>query len=310
MAGSCFLFASMAALLRYASEVDCYTSAMIRFAIGIAILGAAAMTGRIRLAFVRSRLLFLRGFLGGIGVLLFYLSIQKIGLARATSITYAYPIFAAIGGALFLRERIAPWQWIVILLAFVGIYATATGNQGLGHGVGLYEGLAVLGAVVAGIVVVLIKVLRETESAPAVFCAQSVVGFWIVLVPSQVTRSEIGVTTGLVLVASGLLAAAGQLMMTWSYRHVKVSTGSLLGMLTPVLNVLIAAILFGESLAPVTQAGAVLVLGACGLYGLAEGRGAGVLPGSTPRADSRGLPPVRARAMLGEAFATMRRRRS
>jgi len=89
--------------------------------------------------------------------------------------------------------------------------------------------------------------------------------------------------------------------MTWSYRHVKVSTGSLLGMLTPVLNVLTAAVLFGERLDPVTQAGVVLVLGACGLYGLAEGRSAGA------RADTPGLPSVRARAMLAEVSATMRR---
>ena len=65
MASSSVLFALVAGLLRYASEVDVFTAALFRFAVGIALLGTAAMANRITLTFVRSRLLFIRGFLGG-----------------------------------------------------------------------------------------------------------------------------------------------------------------------------------------------------------------------------------------------------
>ena len=109
MMGSGVLFTLMAILVRSAPNIDCYTTALFRFAIGIALLGTAAMTKKITLTFHQSRLLFLRGFLGSIGVIIFYISITHIGLAKGSAITYSYPVFATLGGALFLGERIG-WR--------------------------------------------------------------------------------------------------------------------------------------------------------------------------------------------------------
>jgi len=263
MASSSVLFALVAGLLRYASEVDVFTAALFRFAVGIALLGTAAMANRITLTFVRSRLLFIRGFLGGAGVVLFYLSIQKIGLAKAAVIGSTYPIFAAMISALFLHERISLYKWALILIAFAGIYITVMGNGSIQQGMGRYELLALLGALVAGVVVVLIKILRETESASAIFCAQSAIGFWLVLLPSHVGGGAVSMRSGLVLLIAAVLAAGAQLLMTWSYRHVPVSTGALLSLMTPALSVLIGISLFGEPVTTEETVGIAIVLGSC-----------------------------------------------
>jgi len=264
MAASSVLFAAMACLLRAATDVDCYTAALFRFVVGMALLTTAAMSGWVRLEFRRRKLLFLRGLLGGIGVVLFYYSIQRIGLARGTVIAYTYPVFAALIGMVVLKERLSWAQAGLMLVAFAGI-ALVVSDEGLGGGgFGLGEGLALLGAVVAGLVVVLIKILRETESTGAIFCAQCAVGLWIVLLPASGGTGVDGSDAGLMILA-GLLAAGGQLLMTGAYRHIPVSTGSMLSMLAPVLSTLLAARCFQESLSGTNLMGMALVTGACAL---------------------------------------------
>ena len=165
--------------------------------------------------------------------------------------------------ALFLHERISLYKWALILIAFAGIYITVMGNGSIQQGMGRYELLALLGALVAGVVVVLIKILRETESASAIFCAQSAIGFWLVLLPSHVGGGAVSMRSGLVLLIAAVLAAGAQLLMTWSYRHVPVSTGALLSLMTPALSVLIGISLFGEPVTPEETFGIAIVLGSC-----------------------------------------------
>ena len=161
--------------------------------------------------------------------MLFYFWISTIGIAKATVAFYSSPIFATIGSALFLREKVSPQKWLVILSAFIGIYLIATSSTQSFDRIGLYDFLATMGALSAGVAVVLVKKLRDTESSHSIFFAQCIVGFWLVLLPANVVTSTIGLSGGLLLLAIGVTAAAGQLMMTYSYRYLPVSTGSLIG---------------------------------------------------------------------------------
>ena len=47
-------------------------------------------------------------------------------------------------------------------------------------------------------------------------------------------------------VVIGLAALAAQLLMNWSFVHVSIATGSVLGLLTPVFNVIFGIAIFGE----------------------------------------------------------------
>jgi drug/metabolite transporter (DMT)-like permease len=51
--------------------------------------------------------------------------------------------------------------------------------------------------------------------------------------------------------------------MTWSYGRVEIATGSLLSMLTPVINVAIGMLAFRETFGPIEAVGAAIVLAAC-----------------------------------------------
>jgi drug/metabolite transporter (DMT)-like permease len=259
-------FCCMAVLIRYASSISTYTTALFRFGVGLALLGSMAMLGRTRLEFVNKPLLLLRGLFGGIAVFIFYLSIVKLGIGKGSVILYSYPVFAAIFGIIFLKERVRAMKMAAVGLALAGIYVlTAFNGHGLSQDLsfGKYEIAAVLGAVLAGVTVVIIKRLHDTDSTPAIFFAQCLVGFWMVIIPAVRVQNHIGYTGCIVLLAIGLIAALGQLLMTEGFKYVTATTGALLGMLIPVMNFTLGVLFFGESMTLFAVAGTLMVIAAC-----------------------------------------------
>jgi len=271
-------FCLMSGLVRYASDIDPYKTTLFRFVVGLGILGTAALFGKIKLRFAHGPLLFLRGLFGGTAILIFFWSIPTLGIGKATVLIYSFPIFASLFSAIFLKERMGPVQVAAMLAAFLGICLlgadrgeTASWLALPGRG----ELLAILGAMLGGIALVLVKKLHDTDSSYAIFFAQCVIGLWIVVVPANTVPCSIGLGGGLLLVAIGISSAVGQLLSTEGYRHLPVLTGSLLGMLVPVLNYVMGVIVFSEPVSARSVIGSATVLGSCVIV-LAKSRNASV----------------------------------
>lgn len=266
MVGAQFAFCGMCALVRCASNIDAYKTTLFRFVIGLGLLGTAALFGKIKLTFVHGRLLFLRGLFGGVAVFILFLSISRLGIGKGTVINYTFPIFAAILGALFLKERIGIAKAVAIAGAFVGIYLLAVDDSsGWGRlaAFGTHEAVALLGAVCSGTAVVLVKRLHDTDSTYAIFFAQCLIGLWLMIVPANLVPCAIGYSGGILLLGIGVSAAGAQLLMTEAYRHVSVTTGSLLMMLLPVLNLVVGVTIFQESVSPRSVLGSIIVIACC-----------------------------------------------
>lgn len=265
---SSVLFSVMAILIRFASSIDFFTTALYRFAVGTAALGTLALFRRIRLDFANSTMLFLRGIFGGIAVLLFYMSVVKLGLARGTIISYLYPIFAAAGGVLFLKDRVGIASWLLMILGLAGL-ALLVAPDSRGGGLDLWTLLSLAGAVAAGAAIVCLKQATATDSSYAIFLSQCLIGFWIVAVPAARGAGSVGWGAAGLLLLIGLTATAAQLLMTWGFGSVSVTAGSLLGLLTPLINFVVGIALFGEAMSALELAGSMLVLGSCiGVVGL------------------------------------------
>jgi drug/metabolite transporter (DMT)-like permease len=127
--------------------------------------------------------------------------------------------------------------------------------------------------VLSGLAVMYVKKLSATESSTSIFLSQCIGGFWIIFLPAHTVVSPVGWGPGILLLAIGLAATAGQLLMTWSYKHVDVSTGSLLGTMVPVVNIAAGVWFFGESFQPIEMVGAALTLSACVLLVLVKIKG-------------------------------------
>jgi len=263
---STVFFCLMSSLVKYASDIDPYKTTLFRFIVGLGILGTAALFGKVKLNFVHGPLLFLRGLFGGMAILIFFMSVPKLGVGKGTVLIYAFPIFGSIFSSIFLKEKIGTIRLIAILAAFVGIYFLAADN---GNGfsfldiLGKYELLAVFGAMLGGMALVLVKKLHDTDSSYTIYFAQCVIGLWIVVVPANVVPCSIGFSGGLLLVAIGITATIGQLLSTEAYRYVQVPTGSLFGMLVPVMNYFVGVMVFNEVISWRSIIGTAAVLGSC-----------------------------------------------
>ena len=263
---SCIAFSVMATLIRSVHEISSFKIAGSRFIIGALILSTLALLGKIQLTFKNHKLLFIRGTVGGIAVFLFYLSISKLGLGKGTVLGQAYPIFAAIFSYFILKEKLTSLKVFAIILSFLGIYlmqAKSTDDLMSITGFGIYEYLAVLGSILAGFVIVLIKKLHNSDSTYAIFFAQCVFGFWFVLLPSDTAVSHINFTSAVILLLIGLSATIAQLVMTQAYKYVPVTIGAVFGMLVPIFNLIIGLLIFNEYMSIYQIIGAVTIISGC-----------------------------------------------
>jgi len=258
---SSVLFAVMALLIRLAQDVDPFLTSFVRFSVGACVVGTMALTGRTKLAFTDKSTLLLRGLFGGTAVYLFFLSINRIGIARGSVISNMFPVFAALGGALFLGEKVKPLTWAFLAASLCGVALINGGEKILSWDP--WTLLALLGSVLSGLAIVCVRKATRTDNSESIFMSQSLIGFWIVVVPAFSRPSPLTVPTSLLLLGVGLTAAVAQLLMTWSYRHLSVAVGSLLSMVTPLVSVVFGVLLFREPLGVKGGAGMALILASC-----------------------------------------------
>jgi drug/metabolite transporter (DMT)-like permease len=258
-------FCMTGCLVKYGSYIGVYRIAFFRFVIGFGLIAIAVMSGRVTLVFNSKKLLFLRGLAGGIAILIGFVSITKLGLGKGMVLICSYPIFASVFSAVFLKERLRLFDIGAILTAIAGIYFIAyEEQQGFSLLVfGKYELLAVLGAVIAGIAVSLIRKLHDTDSSSAIYFSQCVVGMWLVLGPSFSNEGSVGLKGVFILLGMGATVTVGQLLMTEGFKYVPVKTGSLLLMIEPVLCYIAGVAIFSESVTMFRVFGSVLVIGSC-----------------------------------------------
>jgi drug/metabolite transporter (DMT)-like permease len=252
-------------LVKAGSYIGAYKMAFFRFVIGLGLIATAAMSGKVRLVFVNKKLLLLRGLTGGTAVFITLLCITELGLGKGVVMISSYPIFAGIISAIFLKERLRPFDIGAILTAMVGIYFIAYDQQN-GFSLlvfGRYELLAVFGAVLAGFAVTIIRKLHDTDSSLAIYFSQCLVGMWLLIGPALGSKEAVDLKGIFILLGIGGSITIGQLLMTEGFRYVPVKIGSLLMMLETVLCYIAGVVIFSEPLNWSRLLGSVLIIGAC-----------------------------------------------
>ena len=262
---ACGFFCIAGSLIKSGSYIGAYKLAFFRFVIGLCLIATAAMSGQVKLVFNNKKLLFLRGLAGGTAVFIGILSITKLGLGKGMVLVSSYPIFASIFSAIFLKERLRAINFAAILTALVGVYFVAydKGQDFTLLVFGKYELLAVLGAVIAGVAINLIRKLHDTDDSVAIYFSQCVVGMWLVIIPAFRGGTAVGLKAVFILLGMGASITVGQLLMTEGMKYVPVKIGSLLLLLDPVLCYIAGVVIFSEPLTFFCLLGSVLVVGSC-----------------------------------------------
>jgi len=178
---SVFLFASNTLLVRavasYAPQADGWLAALLRGVVGLAVVFALFGFGRgLRTAgMFNNRLVFLRGVVGAFGILAFYITVTRMGAARAVILNLTYPLWGTIIAALWLKERIRPAAMAWMAAGFAGLLLFLGGDGTLLPPKPL-DLLGLAGAMTAGWVVVIIRRLRHEEHPATVYASQAFYG--------------------------------------------------------------------------------------------------------------------------------------
>ncbi len=262
---SSVFFAAMAALIRATPSVNSYILGMARFVVGTLVCFGLFAVKLDRPRWVNWPWIIVRGVVGSIAVVIFFWSIQEIGLAKATMLNYTYVIWAGVLAVPMLGERLRLMQWLAVVVAVAGV---ALLFEVHGLNVAPADAIALFGGTCSGIAVIAVTRCRDTDSSTNVFWSQSLFGIGAVAWPMATHWATPTLVQVYAMVAVGLLAAAGQLLMTYAYKHTGATQGSLLSLVTPVLGGAIGVACFHEPLTLRFALGTLLILLSCGYLAL------------------------------------------
>ena len=242
------------------ASVDGWMSSFTRGLAGTIFVLAMYSGGRgLQLRHLTRPLLILRGVLGMVTISLLYFTVIELGAGRALVINLTYPLFGSLIAAFVLKEKLLPSTIALLVLAMLGLglffyesFHDAT--------FGRYDLLGLLGAVMAGAIVVVIRKLTRTETAPTIYSGQCVM---TVLFTAPLAMPSFGETSGIAwafLMLGGTIVAYGQILMSKGFYHLDVARGSAIQMLIPLLTSAGAFFLFEEKFSTIEIVGAILTL--------------------------------------------------
>lgn len=272
LAGSAASLTVMSLLVRLAKMQGGLTTsnvAFFRFLMG-AVAAVALARARGESLKPKSRLWFvLRGAVGAAAVWLFYHGIAEIGLAKGAIYFHTYPMWAALIATVVLGERLTLGVVGAAAVAFGGLALVMWPEGGFGE-VARADLLALLGGALAGFAIVSIRKMRATDGSLVVFLSLCIFGVLVTAPGTVASPPEAGLAGWSLVIGIGAFATAGQLLLTWAYRHVRVAEAAPFAMLGPVLSAALGVLLLREAMSPRALAGGALVIAACTFASMAK----------------------------------------
>jgi len=122
------------------------------------------LKNRIPMVGNKQNLLILRGIVGVISMLFFFMSMKYLPLGSAVSLRYLAPVFAALFAWMLLKEHIKPVQWVFFLIAFMGVLIMKGFNTQINFSGFIF---ILISAIFSGLVYVLIRKIG-TQDHPVV----------------------------------------------------------------------------------------------------------------------------------------------
>jgi drug/metabolite transporter (DMT)-like permease len=269
LVASAFLFGFMAVAARVASRhIPGPEVAMVRFAVGIAVVLGAMALGRAHIRPRRWGWLFLRGLFGGLAVYFYFSCIEHVGVGLATLLNYTAPVWSLLLGWWWLGERPRRSAAFALLLTLLGVACVVSDSL---HGVrnGGWALAGVFSAFASGVAVTSIRAVRRrgvaggSESSWTVFASFTGFGLLTTL-PGVFGPLGRWVTPTVedwaLLGAVALLSVAAQLLMTRALEHVTAATMGIIHQLAVVVALLSGVLFLGERLSGWALLGTVLTV--------------------------------------------------
>ena len=252
---SAVLFGCMAIVIRLASkQLHAFEIAFFRNFFGFVFTAPLFLKHGIGILKTDKLHLYIgRCMIGIISMMCGFWAIVHLPLAEAVAISYSTPLFVTILAVLFLGEVVGIRRWSAVLAGFIGVLIIMQpGSQTFNADMMI----ALMAAVMSGIVAISIKVLSRTEKADAIVIFTTMLWVPMSLIPALfVWEWPVGITW-LWIIAAGFFGTTAHLFWT---RALKLGDAS---MLTPISFFQVPVVAIGAWVVFDEKIGAMAFLGA------------------------------------------------
>ena len=254
---SVIAFALMNAVVKYLNAFNVYQIVFFRsigtllFTIPLIIKYKIPILGN------NKKWLLIRGVAGVISLTCFFQSLYYLAIGTAVSLRYTSPIFAAIFALIFLKEKIKPIQWLLFLIAFIGVLII----KGFGvdvNSTGLI--LVLLSAIFLGIIFVVIRKIGSTEHPLVIINYFMIMAFLFGGIMSINYWKNPSTTEWVLLLSLGIFGYIGQLYMTKALQLYETNVIAPLKYLEVIFMIIIGAVWFDEIYNLWTLFGVILIV--------------------------------------------------
>jgi drug/metabolite transporter (DMT)-like permease len=259
MVGACASFAVMMALVRLVSaDVHPFVAAFFRNVFGLVfMLPWVLHAGRRSIRTRRWGMHGLRAAFGLAAMLCLFFALSKMPLAEATALTFTAPLFATVGAALLLGEKVRARRWTAIAVGLAGVLVI------LRPGVAAVQPAALVALAAAAFIaaaMLTIKSLSRTEHPNAIVVIMGLLMTPGSLPPAILTWTTPDEATFGWLALMGLAATMGQVCLTRAFRAADASAVMSLDFSRLIFVSILGYLMFGQAPDLWTWAGGAVIL--------------------------------------------------
>lgn len=214
-----FFFSLMTLFVRLSGDIPTMQKCFFRnaFAAVIAIIALARTDEKFHIKKGSLSGLFARSISGGLGMILNFYAIDRIGLADANILNKMSPFFAIIASIFILKEIPKKADWIAVIIAFVGAVFIIKPSANI---TSLYALAGLLGGLGAGIAYTFVRKLgQQGERGPVIVAFFSIFTCCLCLPFMLADFHPMSAMQWLFLIFAGLAAAGGQFTVTAAYKY-------------------------------------------------------------------------------------------
>ena len=202
-------------------------------------------------------LLILRGLCGTAGLYLYFVILQNIPLATASTLIYLTPLFTSIIAVLVLKEKMSFFQWFFLFVAFSGILLI----QGFDSRVTIESVIiGASGSLFAAFAYNIIRYLRDKEHSLVLMIYFPMIAFPIGGIISYFNWVHPSLYDYFILISIGIFTQFAQYFMTKSFQYEKVAIVSIVTYTEILFVIAIGNFFFNESFTFLVYLGMFLVI--------------------------------------------------
>lgn len=192
-----------------------------------------------------------------IAMLAGFTAMINMPLADATAIGFAKSLFVTIFAILILKETVGIRRWLATIIGFSGVLIMLQPGP---EGFNIYAIYAAIGAVAAGLVMVLLRKMSRTESAYTMLMFQAVGVALVLTIPAMLNWQAPTAIEWLLLIGIGITGYLSQLCNIYAYKYGEASLLAPLEYTRILYATLIGLVVFGDIPGVTTVVGATIIV--------------------------------------------------